>query len=179
MMMHIIKRMVLLLVGLAIIYGMSLADYKVTDKTDDRFKVIWKEYSIENEKEFVIKDKLNFFDGLNNSVAILGKTIIDFPMDGWNYYNNSKDIIKSLNLPIWAETILDILLLIICYIVAALVMIISIPFLLYKLAFFQAEASYHLGICVAILGLILFSRYTENKNNKEKAKPQPQQAKAQ
>ena len=172
--MKIVRRIILLFVGLAIIYGMSLAEYKVTQQTDESFKVIWKEYSIEDKNEFVIKDKLNFFDGLTNSFALLGKSIIDYPMDGWNFYDNSKDTITNLNLPFWAITILDILLFIFCFIAAAAVMIISIPVLLYKLSFFEAEPSYHLGICFAIFGLIIFSKFTESRGIKRKPRPQPQ-----
>ncbi|MDQ0230079.1 hypothetical protein [Metabacillus malikii] len=172
--MKILKRLTILLVGLAIIYGMSLADYNVSEQTDDNFKVIWKEYSTNDNNEFVIKEELNFFDGLINSFAILGKSIIDYPMDGWDFYNNSKDVITDFDLPFWANTILDILLFIFCFIGAAVVMIISIPILLYKLSFFEADPTYHLGISVAIFVLIFFTKYSEIIIYKRKPKPKPQ-----
>lgn len=176
--MKFMRRMILLLVVLSIIYGMSLADYKVTTQTDDNFKVIWKEYSVEDKSEFVMKDQLNFFDGLNNSVAILGKSIIDYPMDGWTFFNKSKEFLSNLELPVWANTILEALFFILCYIAAAVVMIISIPVLLYKLSFFEADPSYHLGICAVILGLFIFTKFTESKGSKRpKPQPKPQQVK--
>lgn len=165
--MDVIKKLVTMILGLVVIYGMFFTDYKVTNQTDQSFKVLWKEYSTGDTKKFEMKERLNFSDGLNNGVAIFGKILVDLPMDGLNFYNTSNDVITVLKIPFWLKIILNILLFFFCFVAAAIVMFISIPVLIYKLSFFQSEMGYYMGFCVAITGLIVISKLSDDNSNKK------------
>ncbi|WP_339171854.1 hypothetical protein [Anoxybacillus sp. FSL W8-1294] len=162
------RRFISILISLVIIYGMFFTDFHISEATDKSYTILWKTYYFKDSEHVIIKDNLNFTDGLNNGLALLGKVFKMLFVGGWDLYTSLDDFISLLKVNIFINIILRILLIPVSIVIAMLAMLIALPVYLYKLLFFKAAVSYYLGFCVSFFGLLFISKYIDDSDSKSK-----------
>ncbi|PES98117.1 hypothetical protein CN491_04735 [Bacillus cereus] len=95
------KNFISLFVGVIIIYGMFFSQYHLSPNTDKSYKILWVEYKFEDSKDVVIKDNLNFVDGLQNGTTLWGKSIKSLFVGGWDLYDSLRLYVSMLNINFW------------------------------------------------------------------------------
>jgi hypothetical protein len=117
--------------------------------------------------EPIIKEKLNFIDGLNNGITLYGKVIKNVFLSSWDLYMNLDNFIPLVKVNLFLNIIIRIILIPICLVFVLILTVIAIPFYFFKLLFFKATISYYIGLIVSFLGYYFLASWTkEAKSNK-------------
>ncbi|PFN28587.1 hypothetical protein [Bacillus cereus] len=161
------KNFISFLVGLIIIYGMFFSQFHLSPNTDKSYKILWAEYEFKDSKNVVMKDKLDFVDGLQNGTALLGKSVKTLFVGGWDLYNSLRMYISLLKFNFWIKLLLHIIWIFISILIAFLAMLAALIVFFYKLLFFKAPISYYMGFCLSFFGILGLSQFADDSSSKK------------
>lgn len=162
------KNFISLFVGVIIIYGMFFSEYHLSPNTDKSYKIFWVEYKFEDSKDVIIKDNLNFVDGLQNGTTLWGKSIKSLFVGGWDLYDSLRLYVSMLNTNFLLKLALHLVVIIASFVIAFLAMFAALIVFFYKLLFFKASISYYMGFCVSFFGIMTLSQFTDDSSSKKR-----------